>query len=202
MTEKERMLAGLLYKANDLELEADAYRCRLFNEKYNNTSIKDIDKRSKILGDWLGEVGEDVVLVPPVYFDYGSNTTIGNHFFSNTDLIILDVAKVQIGTGVMFGPRVSLYTAGHPIDALVRAEQLEFGLPIVIEDDVWLGGNVVVNPGVTIGARSVIASGSIVTKDIPADVVAGGNPCKIIREITSVDKDYWNKEREKYLKLE
>lgn len=199
MTEKERMLSGLLYKANDEELGRDSHRCRMFNHEYNQTTVLDIPRRKEIIKEWLGSVGEHVVLVPPVYFDYGNNTYIKDNFFANADLIILDVAPVEIGSRVMMGPRVGLYTAGHPIDAAIRSEDLEFGKKIVIEDDVWLGGNVVVNPGVTIGARSVIASGSVVTKDIPCDVVAGGVPCKVIRKITENDRVEWQKEKDEYL---
>lgn len=135
---------------------------------------------------------------PPFYTDYGCNTEVGDNFYTNYECIILDIANVKIGNNVLFGPRVGLYTAGHPIDAVVRNEALEYGKPITIGDNVWVGGNVVVNPGVTIGNNVVIGSGAIVTKDIPDNVIAVGNPCRVLRKINADDKKYWELEKQKY----
>jgi maltose O-acetyltransferase len=142
--------------------------------------------------------GEDIYIEPPFRCDYGTNTTIGNNFYANFDCVFLDVAPIVIGENVMFGPKVNLLTPGHPIDAVIRNSGLEFGKKITIGDNVWIGGNAVVNPGVTIGNNTIIGSGSVVTKDIPDNVIAAGNPCKIIREITNEDKVYWEEEQQKY----
>ena len=125
---------------------------------------------------------------------------MGNNFYANYDCIIIDVAEVKIGSNVFFDPRVNIYTAGHPISAAVRNEMLEFGESVTIGDNVWIGGNTVINPGVTIGSNTVIGSGSVVIKDIPNGVVAAGNPCQVIREITNEDKEYWNKLKNEYYK--
>jgi len=123
---------------------------------------------------------------------------VGENFYANFDCIILDVNKVKIGNNVFFGPRVCVYTAGHPIDATVRNASLEFGKPITIGNDVWIGGNTVINPGIAIGNNVVIGSGSVVTKNIPDNVVAVGNPCKVLRSITEDDKKYWEEKRREY----
>jgi maltose O-acetyltransferase len=123
---------------------------------------------------------------------------LGENFYANFDCIILDVNKVEIGNNVMLGPKVCIYTAGHPIDAKVRSKLLEFGKPIKIGNDVWVGGNAVINPGITIGDNVIIGSGSIVTKNIPNNVIAVGNPCKVLREITEKDKEYWGEQEKAY----
>lgn len=136
---------------------------------------------------------------PPFHCDYGCHISVGEWFYANYDCIMVDVCKVKIGDNVMFGPRVGIYTAGHPIDAEIRNTGLEFGAPVTIGDNVWVGGSVVINPGVTIGNNVVIGSGSVVTKDIPDNVVAVGNPCRVLREITEEDKRYWEEKRKEYL---
>lgn len=143
-------------------------------------------------------VGKNIYIEPSFHCDYGSNISVGNNFYANYDCIILDVCDVSIGNNVFLAPRVSIFTAGHPIDADVRNELLEFGKPVTIGNSVWIGGNTVINPGVTIGNNVVIGSGSVVTKDIPDNVIAVGNPCRVLREITEEDKIYWNKKREEY----
>lgn len=130
---------------------------------------------------------------PPFRCDYGYNIEIGENFYSNYNCTILDCAKVTIGNNVLFAPNVSLFTAGHPIDATLRAQEYEYAFPITIGNDVWIGGNTVINPGVTIGSNVVIGSGSVITKDIPSNCIAAGNPCRVIRDITEEDKQYYYK---------
>ena len=143
---------------------------------------------------------DDMVLTPPVYFDHGNRISFGKHFYANTDLTILDENYVTFGDNVFLAPHISIYTAGHPIDKDVRNLDLEYAKPVTIGDDVWIGGNVVINPGVTIGSNVVIASGSVVVKDIPSHVVAGGNPCHVIRQITEKDRDSWHAQLKDYEK--
>lgn len=152
----------------------------------------------RILKGIFGKLEDDAVIVPPFYCDKGSQIYIGKHFYANTGLLILDEAKVTIGNDVFIAPRVSIYTAGHPIDADVRRMELEYAKGVTIGNDVWIGGNVVINPGVKIGNNVVIGSGSVVVKDIPDNVIAAGNPCRVIREITDDDKQYWRMELQKY----
>lgn len=197
MTEKEKMLLGKMYLV-DSELSVELNRSIQFAKLYNATTDDERDKRDNILKEWLGKIGENATIVPSFRCDYGSNIHIGDGFFANGDCIILDVHKVIIGNNVMFGPRVLVFTASHPIDADVRATSLVFGKAITIGDNVWIGGGTIINPGVSIGNRVVVGSGSVVTKDIPDDVVAAGNPCKIIRKITEKDKLYWNALKEEH----
>ena len=195
MNYKERMLAGLPYLASDDKLQKERQRAREFCFKYNNISPTEKEKRKNMIDKFFGKVGNGTVVQSPFYCDYGYNIEIGDNFFSNYSLTILDVAKVKIGNNVLFGPNVSLYTAGHPIHPVSRNSGYEYGFPITIGDNVWLGGSVTVVPGVTIGANSVIAAGSVVVKDIPDNVVAAGNLCKIIRKITAAEIDYYYKNR-------
>ena len=130
--------------------------------------------------------------------DYGRHIEVGHNFYANMDCFFLDVNKIIIGYNVMVGPRVSFYTAGHPTDAEVRKTDLEFGLPIHIESNVWIGGNAVILPGITIGRNSIIAAGSVVTKDVPGNTIVGGNPARVIREIDGVDKELWNRKLKEY----
>lgn len=198
MTEKERMLSGRLYSANDLELKADSKKSRMLTRLFNNTTEEQKDYRVKLLKELFEKTGENIYIEPPFRCDYGSNISVGNNFYANFDCVILDVCKVEIGENVMFAPRVCIYTAGHPIDAEVRNTGLEFGKSVKIGDNVWIGGSTVINPGVTIGNNVVIGSGSVVTKDIPDNVIAVGNPCTVLREITQEDKLYWEKQKDNY----
>lgn len=147
----------------------------------------------------FGKATENMVLTPPVYFDHGDRVFFGEHFYANTDLTILDENNVIFGDNVFLAPHVSIYTAGHPIDAETRNTEVEYAKPVTIGSDVWIGGNVVINPGVTIGSDVVIGSGSVVTKDIPDHVIAAGNPCKVIRMITDKERNYWKEEYRKYI---
>lgn len=197
MTEKERMLSGKLYnpyKVNDNIWEKN----REILEKFNTLSYKDLKEGMLLLKEIFGHLEEDAVIIPPFYCDKGPQIQIGKHFYANTGLLILDEAPVNIGNDVFIAPRVCIYTAGHPIDAEVRNMELEYAKPVTIGDNVWIGGNVIINPGITIGSNVVIGSGSVVTKNIPDGVVAAGNPCRVIREITADDTKYWNDELAEY----
>lgn len=182
MTEKEKMLSGKYYQANDQELTLERLYIQKRMFQYNKTKPKQFTKRKKLLSKMFGKIGDNACIMPPLYCDYGKNTYIGNNFYANYDCIFLDVNKIIIGDNVLLGPRVCLFTATHPLDKNERREGFEFGKPITIGSDVWIGGNTVINPGVTIGSNVIIGSGSVVTKDIPSDVIAAGNPCRIIRE--------------------
>ena len=194
MNQKERMIAGLPYKSSP-ELSEALLKGRDFCFRYNNISPIERENRKEMINQFFCKTGEEFSIQSPFYCDFGFNISIGENFFSNYNLVILDVAPVTIGDNVLFGPNVSLYTAGHPIHPISRNSGYEYGIPITIGDNVWLGGNVVVIPGVTIGENSVVAAGSVVVKDIPANVVAAGNPCKVIREIRDEEIDYYYKDR-------
>lgn len=200
MTEKERMLSQRLYKASDAELAEDFARAKELVRQFNGTGHDEKEKRCDILKKLFKNIGEKCYIEPPFRCDYGCNISIGNGFFANYDCIILDVCEVEIGENVLFAPRVCIFTAAHPIDADVRNDQLEYGKKVKIGDNVWIGGNTVINPGVTIGRNTVIGSGSVVTKDIPSGVVAAGNPCKVLRKISAEDKAYWTKLSDEYYK--
>lgn len=198
-TERERMLSGELYKSKGhKELSKIAHDNRTLIDKFNRSERGDYDLRNQLLKEVFGSVGENVVVQPPVQVDYGNNTYVGDDFFANFDCIFLDVAEIRIGNHVMFGPRVSLLTATHPISANARRTGLESAHPITIGDDVWIGGSTTVLPGVTIGEGAIIGAGSVVTKDIPAGVIAVGNPCRVLREITEEDDKFWDGQVEAY----
>ena len=191
MTQRERMLSGGLYSAADPELFRLRQEARRLTRLYNQTAEDQPEERRRLLEALLGGVGENAFLEPPFRCDYGGNITVGRDFYANYDCIILDVCPVTICDRVLFGPRVGLYGAGHPLDPEVRAGGLENGGPITIGDDVWLGGGVVVLPGVTIGAGAVIAAGAVVTRDITSGVLAAGVPCRVLRPLNERDRTYW-----------
>jgi maltose O-acetyltransferase len=201
-TEKERMLAGELYCADDPELKALSKRKNEIISRFNSEDLFDIpmEEKEKSLLNLFGHVGKNAFVNPPFRCDYGCHIFIGDNFYANYDCIFLDVNKITIGNNVFMAPRVCIYTAGHPIDKDVRNAQLEYGYPVTIGNDVWIGGNVVINPGVTIGSNVVIGSGSVVTHDIPSNVVAAGVPCKVIREINDNDKRFWEEQKNRYFK--
>ena len=179
--EKEKMVDGEMYNPLDKQLVADRIQTRLLIKALNETREDDIPERSRILKALLPHAAHDLWLQPPFYCDYGYNMIVGERVFFNFNCIVLDVAPVTIGSRTMFGPNVQVYTATHPLNHVERSSGLEYAKPIVIGEDVWIGGSAVICPGVTIGNRSVIGAGSVVTKDIPADVFAAGNPCKVIK---------------------
>lgn len=198
MTEKERMLSGGLYIASDSELRKEFKRAKKFVRKFNATTEDEIDLRTDLIKGIFKRAGKNCYIEPPFHCDYGCRISVGDNFYANYDAIIIDVNDVIIGDNVLLGPRVGIYTAGHPIDADIRNELLEYGKKIKIGNNVWVGGNTVFNPGVTVGDNVVIGSGSVVTKDIPSNVIAAGNPCRVLREITREDKEYWQKQKEDY----
>ena len=200
MTEKELMLSEQLYIAKDPQLAQDFQRARRLTRLINTATEEQADYRMGLFRELFGKIGENFWIEPPFRTDYGCNTYIGENFYANYDCIFIDVAKISIGDNVLFGPRVCLFTAGHPIDAEVRNSGLEYGKKITIGNNVWIGGNTVINPGVTIGDSTVIGSGSVVTKDIPSGVVAAGVPCRVIRPITEDDKQLWTTQAAAYYK--
>lgn len=197
MTDKERMFEGKLY--NPFKVENQWKEIRKAVKKFNDSNFWEDTTALRELQNLFRSTGEGFVLTPPFYCDHGDKISFGNHFYANTDLTILDENYVTFGNNVYIAPHVSIYTAGHPIDAKIRNTDLEYAKPVTIGNDVWIGGNVVINPGVMIGNNVVIGSGSVVTKDIPSGVIAAGNPCRVIREISEQDCRYWEKEFEEYI---
>jgi len=181
-TEREKMLRGEPYDPMDAELVAARTRAHDLCYALNATHDSDAAARRRILRDLLGDAADTVTIQPPFHCDYGTNIHLGQRVYFNFNCVILDVCLVTIGEFTMFGPNVQIYTALHPMNALQR-RQWEFGRPVTIGSDVWIGGNALILPGTTIGSRTVIGAGSVVTRDIPAGVFAAGNPCRVIREI-------------------
>lgn len=183
MTEKEKMLSGNLYDASDEELVRERRQAKDLCFQINHTLPSDLNTIQQALKKLLSSPSELPDLTPPFYCDYGYNITFGKGCYANHGLVILDCAEVKIGNHVLFGPNCGVYTAGHPLDVSLRDRGLESALPIKIGSSVWFGGNVILCPGVTIGDNVVIGAGSVVTKDIPSNVVAYGNPCRVIRKL-------------------
>lgn len=192
-TEKEKMISGKPYKAFGKELFAERQYAKEQLYILNSLHPNKVEERNEILKTLLGKTKNNFFVEPPFRCDYGYNIELGENFYSNYNLIILDCAKVSIGDNVLIAPNVGIYTAGHPLHYEKRNEQYEYAFPIEIGNNVWIGGNVVINPGVSIGDNSVIGSGSVVTKNIPSNVIAVGNPCKVVREITDDEKKYYYK---------
>ena len=193
-----RKQKGMAYIAdeycNSLMLEN---RRKLY--EFNNADCwtdEGVKQQTERLRNILGGMGENVTILPPFHCDYGSNIKAGDNFFANYNLCVLDVAPVTFGNNVFIAPNVSIYTAGHPVHYKARNSMYEYGIPITIGDNVWIGGNAVICPGGNIGSGSVIGAGSVVLKDVPENVIAAGNPCKVIREITDEDIKYYFKDRE------
>lgn len=184
MTEKEKMLKGELYNANyDKELIKERQNIKDLCFKYNMVNPLNFEKRIKIIKKIIGKIKGDFFIEQPFTCDYGYNIEIGENFYSNHNLTILDANKVKFGDNVFIAPNCGFYTAGHPIDAKTRNSGLEFAKPIAVGNNVWIGGNVIVLPGVTIGDNCGIGAGSVVNKDIPPNSLAVGNPCRVIKEI-------------------
>lgn len=196
MNQKERMLNGLPYKAWLDGLSEERMETKLKVYDYNLCRPDKKEEMTRIIKSIIGKTGEEIHIEQPFRCDYGSNIEVGENFYSNYNCIMLDVGKITIGKNVMFAPNVSIYTAGHPIHPQSRNSGYEYGIPVTIGNNVWVGGSVVINPGVTIGNNVVIGSGSVVTKDIPDNVIAVGNPCRVIREITEEDRKYYYKNNE------
>lgn len=184
MTEKEKMLAGELYDANyNIELQKEREKAKDLCYEYNQIKPSKTQERNETMKNILGKTKEHFMIEQPFMCDYGYNIEIGENFYANHNLIILDGNKVKFGDNVFIAPNCAFYTAGHPLDFVTRNKGLEYAKPIEVGDNVWIGGNVVVLPGVKIGNNCVIGAGSIVTKDIPDNSVAVGNPCKVIKTI-------------------
>lgn len=183
MTEREKMLAGELYNPETPELSAQRRRARELCARFNQLPPQDQEGSRRILQELFGALGESCTVNPAFWCDYGYNITVGQNFYANYNCVILDCAPVTFGDNVFVAPNCGFYTAGHPLDAATRNALLEYAHPITVEDDVWIGGNVVVLPGVTIGRGSVIGAGSVVNRDIPPNTLAAGNPCRPIRTI-------------------
>ncbi|WP_419706181.1 sugar O-acetyltransferase [Promicromonospora sp. NFX87] len=182
-TNRERMLAGDLYVADDPENARLAQRALRLADAYHRASVAEDAGARSLLAELLGTLGEDAYVKPPLFVDYGENVHIGPRTFVNYNLTALDVATITIGADCQIGPGVQLLTPTHPVEPGPRRDKLEAALPIVLGDNVWLGGGVVVCPGVTIGDNTVVGAGAVVTKDLPANVVAVGNPARVVREI-------------------
>lgn len=199
MSERERMLSGKMFTSmGDEELSALSHNNRSRMQEFNRSKREEYELRDQIMREVFGSVGDNSMVEQPVQIDYGAHIHIGDNFYANFDCIFMDVAEIKIGNDVMIGPRVSLLTASHPVGAKARRSGLEYALPITIEDDVWIGGNTTVLPGVCIGKASIIGAGSVVTGDIPSGVMAAGNPCRVLRLLTKDDDVYWDEKVQEY----
>ncbi|MBR3795311.1 MAG: sugar O-acetyltransferase [Clostridia bacterium] len=201
MSLKEQMQTGKVYvefghsseedKAYEIETENQRQLAKDLCFDYNNTRPTDLERKGELLGKLLGSHGSHIWMEAPIHFAYGSNTHMGSHVYANFNLTVVDDGECHIGSYVMFAPNVVISTTGHPLHPSFRDKGAQFSLPVVIKDHVWIGSNVTIMPGVTIGENSVIGAGSVVTKDIPDNVVACGVPCRVMREITDEDKIYY-----------
>ena len=196
MNQKERMHANLPYRTGVDGLAEEHLLCKKKMYEYNHLPPERWDECEALMKDMLGKTGEHVHVEAPFRCDYGTNIEVGENFFANYNLTVLDVGKVTIGDNAFIAPNVSIYTAGHPIHPDSRNSHYEYGIDVNIGDNVWIGGSVCIMPGVHIGDNVVIGGGSVVTKDIPSNVVAAGNPCRVIRKITEEDRKYYYKDRE------
>lgn len=183
LTEKEKMMQGAMYDPSDVQLVQDRMNAKLMTRRYNNLPEDDVNARRQLIKEIFGTTGEHIHVEANIRVDYGYNIYVGENFYSNYDLTILDVAPVTIGDNCMVAPGVHIYTATHPIDPMERNSGLEYAKPVVIGDNCWIGGRSIINPGVTIGNNVVIASGTVVTKDVPDNVVVAGVPAKVIKQI-------------------
>ena len=181
--QRERMLRGDMYFSADEALVKERHRARRLCRAYNATTEEQGEERTRLLKELLGGTGEALTIEPDFTCDYGTYITVGENFYANFGLVVLDTCPVRIGNNCMFGPRVSLFTAGHPLDPEVRNSGWEFGAPITIGDNVWIGGGSILNPGVTLGNNVVVGSGSVVTKSFGDKVVIAGNPARVIRTL-------------------
>ncbi|NDJ81614.1 sugar O-acetyltransferase [Vibrio campbellii] len=195
MDKKTMLHCQKVYFCNDEGLAAMQIECLETLYDYNHTRPSESEKRGEILGRLLASVGENCYIEPPLRANWGCHTYLGDNVYANFNLTLVDDTYIYIGNSVMIGPNVTIATAGHPIDPDLRRDVAQFNIPVRIGDNVWIGANSVVLPGVTIGENSVIGAGSIVTKDIPANVVAVGNPCRVLREVGQHDKEYYFKDR-------
>ena len=194
MTTRERMQSGKLYFCTDEEIAKEQLECLEILYDYNHTRPSESQKREQILKNLLAEIGENCSIEPPLHANWGKYTHFGNNVYANFNLTLVDDTDIFVGDNVMFGPNVIIATAGHPVDPPLREKVAQFNIPVRIGKNVWIGAGAIVLPGVTIGDHSVIGAGSVVTKDIPPNVVAVGNPCRVLREINDRDKEYYYKD--------
>lgn len=193
---REKMEAGLLYTdVGEPELAAERARCQELLYDYNHTRPSETARRGELLRELLGDCGKEIWIEPPFKMAYGNRTHIGDYFYANFNLVIVDDIDVYIGSHVMIAPNVVITATGHPVHPDLRKNGGQFSLPVHIEDDVWIGAGAIILPGVTIGRNSVIGAGSVVTHDIPPDVVAVGSPCRVLRPITEPDREYYHRGR-------
>lgn len=189
-TEKEKMLRGEIYDANfDPQLLDERMKCKLACRRYNDLMPDRLDERKALLRSLLGRTSETFHIEQPFYCDYGYNIEIGENFYSNVNLVILDGAKVTFGDNVFIAPNCGFHTAGHPLDVASRNRGLEYARPIKVGNNVWIGAGVNVLPGVSIGDNCVIGAGSVVNKDIPANSLAVGNPCRVVRSLAELNSE-------------
>lgn len=182
MKEKEKMISGEIYNPADAELYHERIIAKTLCQKYNNLIPYDVDNKKTVLKKLLGKFCDHCCIEPNFFCDYGYNIEVGENFYANHNLVILDCAKVKFGDNVFIGPNCGIYTACHPTNSEDRIKGIEFAKPVTIGNNVWIGGNTCILPGVTIGDNTVIGAGSVVTKDIPSNVIAVGNPCKPIKK--------------------
>ncbi len=196
MTNRERMHSGMLYYPSGDDVMTEQLQCLDKLYDFNQTRPSELDKRAKLLKEMFAEIGEDCYIEPPFHANWGGHHVhFGNSVYANFNLTMVDDTHIYVGDYTMFGPNVTVATAGHPIDPDLRSKAYQYNMPVHIGRNCWLGAGVVVLPGVTIGDNSVIGAGSVVTKDIPPNVVAVGNPCRVLREINERDKEYYFKDR-------
>ena len=195
MNAKERMKSGKIYFCTDEELAKEQLRRldRLYD--FNQTRPSEMPKRMALLKGILAEVGENCYVEPPLHANWGCHTHFGNNVYANFNLTLVDDTDIYVGDGVLFGPNVVVAVAGHPVDPDLRRKVAQFNLPVHIGNNVWIGAGAIILPGITIGDNSVIGAGSVVTKDVPANVVAVGNPCRVLREIGEHDREYYWRDR-------
>ena len=196
MTERERMIAGLPYRPWVGGLAEDRLACKEVIHRFNHMEPSRRSEAMELLKGLFARAGEHFTVEAPFHCDYGYNISVGDYFFANYNLVILDIAPVTIGSHVLMGPNVALYTAGHPIHPESRNTGYEYGAPITVGANAWIGGNTVLLPGATIGEGAVIGAGSVVSGDIPARTIAVGNPCRVVRQITEEDRRYYRQDRE------
>ena len=189
MTEQEKALAGMFYDAQEKEIDEERVRSQELSYQYNLLSPVESEKRMEFIKREMGSIGEGFRIEQPFYCDFWKNVTIGERFFSNYNFIILAANKIEIGDDVKFAPNCGIYAAGHPFDPKDRKDGIEYGWPVRIGNNVWIGAGTAIVGGVAVGDDTIVAAGSVVVKDIPAGVLAAGNPCKVIRKIKSSDDE-------------
>ena len=194
MTAKERMKNQKLYFCTDPEIQAEQTTCLEILYDFNQTRPREAQKRDELLRQLLGGVGKNCYVEPPLHANWGRNTYFGDNVYANFNLTLVDDGDIYVGDSVMFGPNVTVATAGHPVEPELRRRAAQFNIPVRIGNNVWIGAGSVILPGITIGDNAVIGAGSVVTRDIPANVVAVGNPCRVLREISQRDREYYYKD--------